>query len=451
MSNIKNAIFDLPVIGKLLEAVYEIPVFGFVFVIILGLFFLNKFLITQFNVNLLKGAFSLLFKRDPKTKYDRAREKFFNTASTLQFGTWQTKLLEKIYDDLPLVTLYNKTHVTVVQKAAENIVYPFHKNMQDFMKLNNKHEVPIYEPNKKQKYYYNIVEENIKQPNLIGFELDQFILNDEDEITSFEANICQYRHTVLTCHYLDFELYELYLKNKEIINKSREDILQALPERKKIHANLSNREVLLTGKNRHALLSVQMMVVSYDDIYDDYRLIVFKRSEDVAIKPGYWQIVPAGGFEIFEKEGMDNPHVIEQNFDIQLALFREFLEELFNGRDFEDNEVGHDRDYIIYNHPVIVKLEALLKEGQAHLQFLGNVTDLTTLRSELSFLLVIDDAEFFKRKFQRNFEGVVSQRVRVNELEEMFTDDLLYPSSAGLMKLARKSPLFQKCLSYNER
>lgn len=290
---------------------------------------------------------------------------------------------------------------------------------------------------------------NIKKPNLIGFELDTFLLNEQDEIIGFEANICQYKHTVTTSHILEFELYKLYCKNKKIVHSSREDILKALPYRSKIHEGQTSKEVVLKGKNRHSLLSVQMMVICYDDIFDDYRMVMFKRSEEVAIKPNYWHIVPAGGFEIFEKEDMRNPHIIEENFDVQLALFRELLEELFNGKDFEDNEVGNDRNYIIYQHPAIIELDRLIKEQKAHLDFLGNVTDLTTLRAELSFILVVDDSNFIKNNFQKNFEGAVSQRVRVDNLERMLKNDLLYPSSAGLIKLAEDSPLFQKCIDYN--
>jgi hypothetical protein len=33
---------------------------------------------------------------------------------------------------------------------------------------------------------------------------------------------------------------------------------------------------------------------------------MFQRSKDVAIKPNYWQLIPAGGFEIFETEGERN-------------------------------------------------------------------------------------------------------------------------------------------------
>ena len=449
MDNVMNAIFDIPVIGEIVESIYGVPVIGLLAVIIIGLFFVNKLFITQFDINILKLILNVFKGRDSNKKFNNERKKFFEVTSSKEYTEWQNLVLEKIYDDLPLVELFGQKHMTVVQKAAKKISYPISREMSNFGKLKSL-QVPDYKLDGFQQKYYNIMSANIKKPNLIGFELEQYLLNESNEITGFEANVCQYKHTVTSSHILEYEMYILYCKNKQIMNKNGKEILKALTYRNKIHEGQTNREVVLKGKNRHSLLSVQMMVICYDDKLDDYRVVIYKRSEDVAIKPNYWHIVPAGGFEIFEKEDMKNSHIIEENFDVQLALFRELLEELFNGKDFEDNEVGNDRNYIIYQHPVIVELENLLKEKRAHLDFLGNVTDLTTLRAELSFILVVDDPHFIKNKLQKNFEGIISQRVRVNDLEKMLRDDLLYPSSAGLIKLAQESPLFRKCIEYNE-
>lgn len=450
MENLKNAVFDVPVIGGLLESVSEVPVLGGAALFITGVFFLNKVTITQFDVNFLKWTIDLFKKQKTGSKPDKERKAFFDVTSSQEFTKWQNQVLEKIYDDIPLVDLYGRKHMAAVQRAAEKISYPFSRAMSGFGRLKSV-KVPDYHPDRLQQKYYSIMSANISKPNLIGFELDQYVLNEKNEITGFEANICQYKHTVTTSHILEYELYRLYCKNKKIAGCDREAILKALPYRRKIHDGQTNAEVVAKGKNRHSLLSVQMMVVCYDDHFDEYRMIVFKRSDKVAIKPNYWHIVPAGGFEIFENQNEQNPHVIEENFDVQLALFRELLEELFNGQDFEDNEGGNDRHYLIYQHPAILELERLIKEQKAHLDFLGNVTDLTTLRAELSFLLVVEDPDFIKNKFQKNFEGALSQRVRIDKLEKMMQHDLLYPSSAGLIELAKESALFQKCIDYNEK
>lgn len=445
-----DAIFDIPVIGRFVELLSEIPVVGIVVVIIIGFFFVNKTFITQLDINILKSILNFFKGIDVNKKFDKERKRFFEVTSSKEYTEWQNLVLEKIYDDIPLVELYGQKHMTIVQKAAKEMSYSSSREITNIGKLNSL-QVPEYKLDRFQQRYYNIMSANIKKPNLIGFELDQYLLNEDNKIIGFEANVCQYKHTVTTSHILEYEMYILYCRNKQIVNNNRKEILKALTYRNKIHEGQTNQEIVLKGKNRHSLLSVQMMVVCYDDKTDDYRVIIFKRSEEVAIKPNYWHIVPAGGFEIFEKEDMNNPHIIEENFNIQLALYRELLEELFNGKDFEDNEVGNDRNYTIYQHPVIIELEKLLKEKKAQLDFLGNVTDLTTLRAELSFILVVDDPHFIKNKLQKNFEGILSQRVRVNDLDKMLRNDLLYPSSAGLIELAKDSTLFQKCMKYNEK
>ena len=394
------------------------------------------------DVNVLK-FFKDIFKPNLSDKYDIERKQYYETTSTNEYAKWMSDILIKIYDDLPLVELFGQKHMVVVHKSAEKISYPFNNKMSRFGNLKSL-DIPDYNPDNFQDYYYKIMSANIKKPNLIGFELESYQLNHNDEIIGFDANVCQYKHTVITSHILEYELYKLYNENKEIVNDDRQMILSKLPYRKRIHEGQTNKDVVLKGANRHSLLSVQMMVACYDETIQDYRVMIFKRSDKVAIKPNYWHIVPAGGFEIFEKDDTPIDYIIEDNFDVQLALFRELLEELFNGRDFEDNEIGDDPNNAIYSHPVIIELDKLLKSKRAHLDFLGNVTDLTTLRAELSFLLVIEDPKFIRIGLKHNFEGSIFKMIEIKGLEKMLKNQLLYPSSAGLLELVMHSPLMSE-------
>ena len=162
-----------------------------------------------------------------------------------------------------------------------------------------------------------------------------------------------------------------------------------------------------------------------------------------ATKPNYYHIVPAGGYEIFEKEETTKKYIIKKNFDIELTLFRELIEEIFNGKDYEENENGEAKE-IIYKHPDIIDIENMLNNKTAHLQFLGNVTDLMSLRQELSFLLMVDDLNFMKKNFKFNFEATDLHIVPLEELTECLTDELLYPSSAGLLELVKTSKLLKE-------
>lgn len=442
MNELIGHVFEIPVIGEILNSLFTInPVLGGVLVFILTLLMVNKICITTLNYNFLKQCFEFIRGGRKEQRYDKERKLFHTTASTKDFTDWQNKILEKIYEDVELVHLFGQNHMTVTHKSALNLQYPFQKNFKEITTL-HKSKVQDSILDKFQKRYYRIMSANIKKPKLIGFELEEYQLNNNDEILGFTANICQYQQTVTTSHILEYELYCAYKKNKTLVNKTKDEILSALKYRKKIHQGQSNKEVILQGANRHSLLSVQMMMVCFDEKSDTYKVLIFKRSDKVALKPNYWHIIPAGGFEIFEKEDTVNEYIIEQNFDVELALFRELIEEVFNGKDFESNETG-EANNIIHKHPDIMYIEELLKNKEAHLEFLGNVTDLMTLRQELSFLLIIDNPDFLKRKFKINFEGMDLQLLNVNELSRMFKAELLYPSSAGLLNLAKETKLMK--------
>lgn len=444
MNELTNIVYEQSKVGPVVKSFMEFnPIIGTVLIGIALLFIVNSFFKSQFDHNLLTSLLSFWKTKEEKNRI--AREKYYKGTTEKEFVQWEEKVLKKIYADLPLVDLFAKKHLAVVHKAAEEVYYPFEDKLKKFGKLINL-KVPELEQDRMQKRYYNMLSETIRRPNLIGFELDEYVLNADDEIIGFNANVCQYRHTVLTSHILEYELFKMYKKpsKKHLVNDTTEEILNHLPRRQAIHKGQINKDLIIKGKNRHSLLSVQMMIIAKSEKPDKYCTLLFKRSNEVALKPNYYHIIPAGGYEIFEKQGTENKYIIKQNFDIQLALFRELIEEVFNGKDFEENEQGEAKE-IIYKHPAIIDLERMLGEGTAHMQFLGSVTDLTTLRPELSFLLMVDDPDFLKKdNFKINFEGNDLQIVPVEDLKELLEDELLYPSSAGLLELVKNSKLLQE-------
>ena len=67
-----------------------------------------------------------------------------------------------------------------------------------------------------------------------------------------------------------------------------------------------------------------------------------RRSGNVATFPGYWSIVPSGSFEMSEKtitpKNRSNAlflDKLDRNIIIAFALYREYLEEVFNLSDYE--------------------------------------------------------------------------------------------------------------------
>ncbi|WP_442596609.1 hypothetical protein [Neobacillus sp. D3-1R] len=443
MQELKDYLASQAVVGPILKQLVEQPVIGVITLIILLLLVVNSAIKRVLDVNLLRIVVLYFQGKDKEERYKKAREAFYKHSTEKKFVKWQHQILKKIYADLPLVHLFHDTHLVIVHKAANKILYPFKENMKEFGELLDLN-VPDLKLDRRQKHYFKIMRGTIRRPNLVGFELDEYVLNDKNEITGFKANVCQYKHTVLTSHILEYELFKTYKKTKmKLTHLSKDEIVKKLPYRNQIHKGQTNNDLIIKGHNRHSLLSVQMMVVGFHEKYNQYCTLIFKRSKEVAIKPNYWHIIPAGGFEIFEKEGTVNKYIIKQNFDVELALFRELIEEVFNGKDYEANETGEVNE-IIHRHPDIVDLEAMLQNGEAKLEFLGNVTDLLSLRPELSFLLVVDNPAFFKKNFKINFEGIDLQVVPVNDLQNLLEDELLYPSSAGLLALAKESELMKE-------
>jgi hypothetical protein len=412
--------------------------------IVYSFFWINKFSKEHFDRNLAVSLVATLRGKSKEDKNRISREIFFEKSTQREFVMWQESILEKIYHDLHLVDLFDKKHMAVAHKAAEELYYPFDDKLKELGQLVNL-DVPELLLDKQQKHYNDLLSGIIKRPNQIGFELDEYIVNDHNEIVGFKANVCQYKHTVLTSHILEYELFKTYksLGKRFSHNTTAEEILSFLPRRQKIHLGQTNEEIMIKGKNRHSLLSVQMIIIAYWEKIDKYCTLIVKRSDKVAMKPNYYHIIPAGGYEIFEKEGTSNKYIIKKNFDIELTLFRELLEEVFNGKDYEENENGEAKE-IIYKHPDIIDLEEMLNNQTAFLQCLGNVTDLLSLRQELSFLLMVDNAEFMKKNFKFNFEATDLQIVPLEDLSEFLTGELLYPSSAGLLELVKTSKLIKE-------
>lgn len=162
------------------------------------------------------------------------------------------------------------------------------------------------------------------------------------------------------------------------------------------------------------------------------------KTKNVAVKPEVWQIQPAGGFEIYGDECDDNSILIEQGFDIKTALLREYAEELYNVEEFVFCSDGRDSNSILTESHVASLLK-LIDNKKATFEFLGIVTDLSVLRHEASFLIVIDDESYSSQPIIGSSESVKISSVSMNQLKEIFSKQKVHSSSAGLLQLALES------------
>ena len=86
---------------------------------------------------------------------------------------------------------------------------------------------------------------------------------------------------------------------------------------------------------------------------DTYNIKLIQRSDNVAISPGKYQIVPAGGFEILNDSSNGyTPHEILENSSSSCAVFREYLEEIFGRNEFEGHGVGSVNEVLMKDEEI---------------------------------------------------------------------------------------------------
>ena len=222
-------------------------------------------------------------------------------------------------------------------------------------------------------------------------------------------------------------------------------VLKELPIRNQIHENRSVADVLSSGCARASLLGVQMLIL-FKDKNDEYKVLVIKRSQDVAAKPGFLQFVPSGGFEVFENSDAHNKRELVENFSVKNALFREYIEELFGIEEFEFGQGGETISKV-NNYSQVKEIENMIDNGTAKLVFLGSAVDLTGLRHELSFALVINDDRYCKNIFKSNSESKKIERYSFKDIEEIEEKYKINPTSAALWQLFTESELYNEIMT----
>lgn len=422
--------------------VSNIPFLGKILGAIVVIFAINEIIskYTMQKINPLKSLFDFIPLYNSK-KLKNKREKYYHILSTPDYLKWSKSILQRIYPEIKLTNILDFDYTVFCIPACENYKYPFSElldleNLQ--IMLDEKYQInnPI------QLNYKKILGNTIKRPLLKGYMLTQYKLDEKGCIITASAKTGTYEQNVYSSHILEYELFLLYKKNLKNIDKIPIDkILTLLPMRNSIHLNQTPINVLKSGVNRSCLFGVQIFVIfkAHDD--NRYKVLVIKRSEDVAAKPGYFQFIPSGGFEIFQN--YDDEFILRNNFSVKLALFRELVEEAYGEEDYVHNEKGVPEENILI-HPKVGSLIEMIEKKEAFFEFLGSTVDLVTLRHELSFILRIDNINFSKSDFKPNHESKNIQLYPITELSKRLNKEKLNQGSAGLLYLASKNHLFKE-------
>lgn len=397
-----------------------------------------------------------------KKNYERLIAKYNRILSSDKFLAWQNELLKKYYGIEYFTNIFGEYYPVYIYTGT-NYSYPFEPlcNETELEFKNNKD----YKNIKYYKQYKNILQpkslsieeyHKIKRPNSPVFMLDKLLFNDESYLYHFTAWVGTYVENVYTSHILEYENYKLYCKygkkNIELFNIFNK-IKPKMSIRNKIHENKSVCEVLRSGCKRASMLGVQLIVMIKDYQDHQYKIVLIKRSDDVAERPGFFQFVPSGGFEIYSSNENCSKNDLKSNFSVVYAIFREYVEELFNEKDFEKWTSGETLQKI-KNHERVIEVLNMIDKDEAHLEFLGSVVGLISLKNELSFVLRIDNEEYSKNTFKENHEGKEIFRWPISEIENRIEGiggyisikKILNPPSAALYSLLKNSHLYKEIL-----
>lgn len=297
--------------------------------------------------------------------------------------------------------------------------------------------------------YYELLARTgrVRRWNMRGFALRQLELDAAHRLGGFDAALCTYGENCLTSHLLGYRMLRAYADGRD-----RQACREGRPQLQ-WRSRDDGGAVLGFDPEAgfHPLISVQALVLWREDSRDDdeaWHVASMERGGALAAAVGFWQFPPAGGFEIYGREDDDDDHVASQ-FDLRLAIVREFLEEIYGDPDMaceQPEDAGADHT----GSPGYQAVMSALKRGSARIHLLGVVTELVGLRSEFSFAIVLDDPELLKLNYTVTLaEGATRQakwlhgsregrrlmRTPVDELGRFVRGKTWNPSSIAMLAL----------------
>ena len=348
------------------------------------------------------------------------------TARSPEFVEWQTDLLKSIYRDIlsdlpsshgidafPIIAgVQNPILIFKASGASEQFQ---HRNYvkKPFVRrtcrlLNKKGNIcnPEWQLNDnlgedRQRYFELLsATQRVRQWDMPGFALTAMYLNNNNEVFEFEAELCTYGENCLTSHLLGNRMHRAF-REQESPENARQFVSEGRPQliMRKVDTYPERVMVVLASSTDfHPLISVQAMVV-YRDLAKEtvWKVVAMERGSQNASAAGVWQFPPAGGFEIFGSE-TDEQDLYEQRFDLREAIIREFLEEIFGATEM-DSTGPEMAKWDLENSQGYRDVAESIRRDRLHIHLMGVVMDLVSLRSEISFLIVIDDPTLTNLKY----------------------------------------------------
>lgn len=299
-------------------------------------------------------------------------------------------------------------------------------------------------------------EGSVTNPELLGFSINGYDFDENGGVKAIHSKLGTYLYNIYTSHIMEYELFKVYKRYgcKKVLSVDK--LWKLLPYRHYVHYGDSKKmlmpikSVLVGGDGRYSLLSVQCIIVFKDSETKKYFTFLIKRSEDpdkVSAKLGYYQFPPAGGFELFENERVNSVDTIYDHFSLELALYREYLEEVFNYKEFKNPPTGNMEPIeMITKHKEVLSLKEMIREGSARLELLGVTVEIVSMRHNISFALIIDDPSYSNKLFEMNEEFSKKRsriRMPIEDVEHEMVGKKIVDDSALMFKMFKeKHPEF---------
>lgn len=361
------------------------------------------------------------------------RKKYYDTISSKEFLNWQNGIILKIYGKEFILDILAHQYPL---KLFNSIDIDYSK-FGEFAPITNLTIPPTFEDviydNEIKNEYRNILKPIIKYPKRLGYMMDEMII-ENNKIKGIKAFVGTYEQTDFTSLILNFEFYKAYLKLKKIPEPSLNIIWENLPLRAEIHGvsgteiKRSIDDIIIKSHKYNAMIGIQAIVTYYDKDKNDYVIPIIKRNKDASSAfPGFYQIVPSGCFDAFLSENMITPNNLKDNYSLELAVLREYSEELFNAKlnDVKEAKAGI---WSIENNSHVKHLKKLLTTKKASFKLIGASIELISFTTELNFLIVIKDKKYLDIDFESNYEadddGI--QWCRLSDLPNLVSDNSIF-------------------------
>ena len=175
---------------------------------------------------------------------------------------------------------------------------------------------------------------------------------------------------------------------------------------------------LKSGHGRCAAITISTLLI-FKRRSGNFSCLIRRRSIEVGVSPGMLHVVPAGMFEACNTG---------DNWSVELNVWRELLEEVYNEKELLGTGFAENVDHVWQREPVRLVCD-LLEKGPTEFSVTGIVCDLLNLRPEICTVLFVPDPAFVeKRQMRVNWEYEPEHRfgmfsVDWNRIDEVIGTD----------------------------